>query len=134
MFRGVIAIVRDGNEWFVQDLGSHGGTVVNGNRISSRTAIKSGDQVRVGPVILAISIPSEATRKLAGVEIPVGSVFFQGKPTGLVPLGSNLVLGRGDDVDVFLSDPLVSPRHAMVEAHSGRWRLIDLQKCRGIVC
>ncbi len=41
-------IVHDGNRWVLRDLGSLNGTLVNGHRISSNTALDDTDQIQFG--------------------------------------------------------------------------------------
>jgi S1-C subfamily serine protease len=43
----------------IRDLGSRGGTFVNGERITRRTLIEPGDELRVGPAVFAV-VPMEA--------------------------------------------------------------------------
>jgi pSer/pThr/pTyr-binding forkhead associated (FHA) protein len=45
---------RDG--FFVQDLGSTNGTLVNGER-QKRGALRNGDQIQIGKLVLRVSLP-----------------------------------------------------------------------------
>jgi len=47
-----LVVERDGDGWAIRDLGSKNGTVVNGVRISGRAALKSGDRITAGHLIL----------------------------------------------------------------------------------
>jgi pSer/pThr/pTyr-binding forkhead associated (FHA) protein len=49
------AIVRAGDGWTVKDLGSRNGTHVNDVRIAEETALKVGDELRVGPLHFRIA-------------------------------------------------------------------------------
>jgi ABC-type multidrug transport system ATPase subunit len=124
-------ILRDGENWFVEDLGSQRGTVVNGNRISGRTPLKPGDQIQVGPVLLALGVAPEESSIAAELVNPIGSVLYKGKPAESISLDSDLIFGRSGDVDVLLSDPVVSRRHAMVESGPQGYRLLDLHSKSG---
>jgi pSer/pThr/pTyr-binding forkhead associated (FHA) protein len=43
--------------FFVQDLGSTNGTLVNGSR-SERQQLKDGDEIRMGRLVFAVSLPA----------------------------------------------------------------------------
>lgn len=124
-------ILLEGETWFIEDLGSQRGTAVNGNRISGRTALKPGDQIRVGPVTLAFGVGSEESSGAVELANPIGSVLYKGTPAAAIPLGSDLIFGRSDEVDVLLSDPVVSRRHAMIESGPKGYRLLDLHSKSG---
>jgi ABC-type multidrug transport system ATPase subunit/pSer/pThr/pTyr-binding forkhead associated (FHA) protein len=124
-------ILLESEIWFVEDLGSQRGTAVNGNRISGRTALKPGDQIQIGPVTLAFGVGSEESLGTTELANPIGSVLYKGTPTADIPLGSDLIFGRGEEVDVLLSDPVVSRRHAMIEVGPKGYRLLDLHSKSG---
>jgi sigma-B regulation protein RsbU (phosphoserine phosphatase) len=45
-------VTRDGDEWFVEDLGSGNGTFLNDHIISQRSTLANRDQIRLGSVVL----------------------------------------------------------------------------------
>jgi sigma-B regulation protein RsbU (phosphoserine phosphatase) len=47
-----LAFESEGPEWFLRDLGSKNGTILNGARIEGRNALKPGDRVMAGHLIL----------------------------------------------------------------------------------
>ena len=51
------AIACDGERFFVEDLGSTNGTLVNGDRCE-RTRIGSGDEIRMGRLQLRVKLPA----------------------------------------------------------------------------
>jgi len=55
--RAHAAIGCDGEGFFVQDLGSTNGTLVNGQR-RERTALASGDEIRIGRLHLRVRFPA----------------------------------------------------------------------------
>jgi ABC transport system ATP-binding/permease protein len=124
-------VLREGDSWFIEDLGSRRGTVVNGNRLSSRVALQPGDQIRVGPITLAFGVSSEEHSAIWGATHPVGAVRQNGVSVELIQLKANLVFGRGNEVDVDLDDPVVSRRHARIEAGPNGYRLLDLNSRTG---
>jgi ABC transport system ATP-binding/permease protein len=124
-------ILREGESWFVEDLGSRLGTAVNGNRISSRTTLRPGDRIHVGPVILAFGVGRKETPEIADIAQPIGAVLYKQEPTEFIPLNASLVFGRSDEIDVKLDDPAVSRRHAEIEAGPDGYRLRDLKSRAG---
>jgi len=102
-------ILREGETWFVEDLGSRRGTAVNGNRISVRTTLRPGDRIHVGPVILAFGVGRKETPAIGDIAQPIGAVFYKQEPTELIPLNTGLVFGRGDETDVKLCLLYTSP-------------------------
>jgi pSer/pThr/pTyr-binding forkhead associated (FHA) protein len=46
----------------LEDLGSHNGTRVNGERVADRRRLAAGDVIRIGPVKLVIDAGSDAAR------------------------------------------------------------------------
>ena len=124
-------ILREGESWFVEDLGSQRGTAVNGSRISGRTALRPGDQIQVGPVLLVLGASHEESSAVTELVNPLGSVMYKGKPAETISLRSDLIFGRSGEVDVFLSDPVVSRRHAMIESGPKGYRLLDLHSKSG---
>jgi pSer/pThr/pTyr-binding forkhead associated (FHA) protein len=56
----------DGMDAFVQDLGSTNGTLVNGNR-ENRKTLAHGDELRMGKLVLKVSLDAVAARGHASV-------------------------------------------------------------------
>ena len=124
-------IQREGETWFVEDLGSRRGTTVNGNRISGRTALRPGDKVQAGPVTFAFGASDKKAPATGEAANPIGAVLYKRAPAITIPLDASLVFGRGDEVDVDLDDPVISRRHAMIEAGPDGFRLVDLHSKSG---
>jgi serine phosphatase RsbU (regulator of sigma subunit)/pSer/pThr/pTyr-binding forkhead associated (FHA) protein len=47
-----MALVRTGNDWRVEDLGSKNGTLLNGRRLEAPTPFRSGDRITAGHLII----------------------------------------------------------------------------------
>jgi ABC transport system ATP-binding/permease protein len=122
---------REGDEWFIEDLGSRHGTVVNGSSLSSRMTLQLGDQIRLGPVILAFAVNDEEGLAVWNAEQPTPAVRYQGESVEIIPLKADLVFGRGDEVDIDLNDQSVSRRHAKIELRPDGFRLVDLRSKTG---
>ncbi len=58
MSRTHAALVYTEGEWFVEDLGSTNGTLLNGTR-TSRAPVRSGDEVQLGRLILRVLFKEE---------------------------------------------------------------------------
>ncbi len=56
-----LVIERDGDGWALLDLGSKNGTMLNGAKVTGRDALKSGDRITAGHLILVYD-----GRRLAG--------------------------------------------------------------------
>ncbi len=50
------------------------------------------------------------------------------------PAGEAILIGRGEDCDLQLSDPNVSKKHALISCHSDGWWLFDLNSRSGTSC
>ena len=48
---------REGNRWWLEDLGSTNGTFVNRRRLTGRGALRDGDEVRFGRVAMRFGAP-----------------------------------------------------------------------------
>jgi sigma-B regulation protein RsbU (phosphoserine phosphatase) len=55
-------VTREGNAYYVEDLGSGNGTFLNGKRLTGRTPLKAEDRIKLGPILLRFETGS-ATRK-----------------------------------------------------------------------
>jgi pSer/pThr/pTyr-binding forkhead associated (FHA) protein len=49
-------ITREGERWVVSDAGTPSGTLVNGQRISGPTPLRSGDRIQVGASVLSFDV------------------------------------------------------------------------------
>ena len=56
MSRAHAAIGYDGEQFFVQDLGSTNGTRVNGS-VEQKAQLKNGDEVQLGKLAMAVELP-----------------------------------------------------------------------------
>jgi ABC transport system ATP-binding/permease protein len=119
---------RKRGAWFVEDLGSRYGTVVNGDSVSGRKPLRSGDQILVGRVTLAFDLTGEEDSDVPELD---DVVLYKSEPVETIPVKTDLVFGRGDEVDVVLDDPVISRLHAKIEIRPDGCRLCDLQSRAG---
>ncbi len=110
--------------WWVADLGSRHGTLVNGERLGDTAKrLASGDAIEIGDRELRF-LGGETTR-MASREIPITqtqTVAFDGE---------RLRIGRDPQNDVVLPNPNVSRFHADLLATDGRIELRDLGSSNG---
>ncbi len=57
--RAHAAIGFDGEHFFVQDLGSTNGTLVNGAR-GHHIRVKDGDEIQIGKLVLRVTLPTKS--------------------------------------------------------------------------
>jgi two-component system NtrC family sensor kinase len=56
-------LTPDGNTWFLRDLKSHNGTMVNGVAIKDRIRLEPGDEIRVGATVFLFGDPVNLIKK-----------------------------------------------------------------------
>jgi pSer/pThr/pTyr-binding forkhead associated (FHA) protein len=56
-------IYREGRHWFVQDLDSTNGTILNGERVITAMNLRDGDNIKVGDVMFIFRDPDTTTRE-----------------------------------------------------------------------
>ena len=120
-------LTPDDGAWYIRDLKSQNGTYVNGQRISDRTRLRLGDQVRVGQSLLVFGAGQEPEDDVVRV---VGSRNVDAtieKTLPSVPLKESL--GSAMDDSVILSEP--EPRAAAAEHLRVIYRLTTLLSQRG---
>ncbi|HEY0981674.1 SpoIIE family protein phosphatase [Schlesneria sp.] len=67
-------VLKQDGEYIVEDMGSGNGTYVNGNKLVGPKAIKHGDRIKLGPVLLRFENPSGASvSPLTGSARPANS-------------------------------------------------------------
>jgi thioredoxin reductase (NADPH) len=118
------AISKAGDQFVATDLGSEGGTFINGERIFQGTALKPGDLIAVGTHVLE-------ARLLGGVAIASrgNTIFTTMSPLdgpqprfvldGRVIKAKKIVIGRAPSCDVVVDNPAVSREHCNVTWDNG---------------
>src|SRR3954471_411477 len=78
--------VEEGGRVVLHDLGSEGGTFVDGERIDGSRAIEGGEEIRIGDTVLTPSVadPAEEERERAehAGEEPENAPAVRGRPEG----------------------------------------------------
>jgi ABC-type multidrug transport system ATPase subunit/pSer/pThr/pTyr-binding forkhead associated (FHA) protein len=124
-------VIPEAEKWFIEDLGTQNGTAVNGVTISGRTRLSIGDQIRVGPVILAFGAAADPLITPQGAT-SAGAILLKGRPAEIIPLERKLILGRAGDATVQMNDPTVSRLHASIEKGAAGYQITDLDSRSGL--
>jgi pSer/pThr/pTyr-binding forkhead associated (FHA) protein len=137
-------IERQNGAFLLRDLGSYNGVLVNGQRISGESAVKEGDEIRVGDYTLHLEAekpaqvevptapPPEKARaaqraRLVVLTEPVAGAEF------VLPETGELRIGRAAELDVAIDHRSVSREHAKITCANGEVRIADLGSVNGLV-
>lgn len=128
-----------GDKYFLTDLKSSNGTLVNGVRVSTSELLHD-DQITVGKHVLQFVHPeSEQPSGISGLSheellsvVPVLEVH-KGKQQGKIFRleGAEISLGRSSDNQIRIHDWFVSKRHALLLRGSEGYSIRDLDSWRG---
>lgn len=123
--------------WTVEDGPSYNGTYVNGERVTERVALKSGDVIQLGDYRLELVdqqiavVPDTDNRRAR----PDRLVMVIGPMPGMeFPLtAERLMVGRAEEVPVSINHASVSRVHCeLVALGQSRWEVIDQGSANGI--
>jgi len=146
-----------GSDYAIVDLGSLNGTSVGGVQLVAHRPrlLKTGDSIAIagfrihfglGATVRPSSEPRDAPLRQAleilsrssGFEKPVPTLVVVSGPSRasrfeLPPSPANLILGRGDEVDIFIDDRDISRKHAEIVVESGGVFIRDLGSRNGLI-
>jgi pSer/pThr/pTyr-binding forkhead associated (FHA) protein len=138
-------LVRQPNEWRLQDLGSYNGCYVNGARVGDTQPLQHGDLIQLGDYRLTIEDETAAAGRTDGVLTLPGRpgmntqadrlVLMAGPGAGqeFVLNSDRMVLGRGEECDVSINHPSVSRVHAEIRRiGESRYEFVDLGSANGV--
>ena len=103
-------IIFDDGEYWIEDMGSANGTIINGTRIEQPTLLKKNNIIDISGFHLTYRTNTEDTQityALVGQRPPVDNQTF------ILPVGS-LQVGRSDDNAIVLNDNSMSRNHAVI--------------------
>lgn len=142
-------ITQQGEQYFIEDLGSSNGTYVNGQRIVSRVQLSGDVQVQLGQgVVMRFALPSSATVLMTPPQAEQGmatmlesSMDFPASsapptaPKLLVTVGNGpttehvltaemITFGRAANNGIVLNSPIVSRQHGQLRRSPAGYQLI----------
>ena len=127
-------IINKAGKFFLKDLGSQTGTLLNGESIT-RSLIAVGDILSIGKVNLEIVDPlsENSTKKSAYWSLIADSSWLSGQEFPLKAMsGGSLTIGRGADCDLVFPGTHLSRTHAVITLNSkGSLTLKDLSSANG---
>ena len=141
-------ITRNADNGFsVEDTASSSGTFINNIRISDRTAISDGDELRLGGLKLIFCMPRHSTpqkspEKSPKLDLTIVGHVDKSKPVDAAGTSAPstrhfsfkpcLLIGRSPECDVLLASPGISRFHAeLCRKEDGRITLRDLDSANG---
>ncbi len=117
---------RAADGWCIVDLGSTNGLLANGRRVQQQT-LRDGDAVSVLDQVWIQYRRSLGLLPADRPTPPPASLVRRIDPTAQ----PQITIGRSAENDIFLDDPRVSRRHALIERMGARFRLRDLRSDNG---
>jgi signal transduction histidine kinase len=120
-------LTPDDGAWYIRDLESQNGTYVNGVRITDRTRLRQGDQLRVGQTLFVFGSTETSGPDIVRLVGPakVDATIEKTRPSA-TPAG--LTLPGGNDDSVILAEP--EPRAAALDHLRVIYRLTTLLSSR----
>ncbi|HEX4069664.1 MAG TPA: FHA domain-containing protein, partial [Planctomycetaceae bacterium] len=92
-------VIREGNVFYVEDLGSGNGTYLNGKRIAGRTPLRSDDRLKLGPILLRFETGAPSRKRQMPAE-PALNVEIGGDDTATTIVESSEVSGGYGGLEV----------------------------------
>jgi pSer/pThr/pTyr-binding forkhead associated (FHA) protein len=118
--------------WWVEDLASSNGTLVNGNRILKPIPLAPGDVITVGDV--ALKFEGEPPAPQGPPDHLVARVVYQpgkGKPPIETLIRDRVTIGRKPDNTLQIDDKAVSGHHCELVNRQGAYLMRDLGSSNG---
>ena len=118
--------------WWVEDLGSSNGTLVNGNKIAKPMPLVSGDEITVGDVKLTFE--GEAPQLKGPPDHLIARIVYQGdksKPAVEALIRDRITIGRKPDNSLQIENKAISGNHCEIINKQGAYFLRDLGSSNG---
>jgi ABC-type multidrug transport system ATPase subunit len=117
-------ITRTGEEIVVENLSATRVTTLNGTPLTEPKALRTGDEIGIGPVFLRLEPDGVAMPTTSSTVPPpalptpgptVGQILVRGLPTERIIIDGTMTVGRDSACEVVLNDKSVSRRHATLQ-------------------
>lgn len=118
--------------WWVEDLHSSNGTLVNGNRIIKPTPLVPGDEITIGD--MKLKFEGEAAQPKGPPDHLVARIVFavdKGKAPVETLIRDRVTIGRKADNTLQIEDKAVSGNHCEIINRQGAYLLRDLGSSNG---
>jgi NADH:quinone reductase (non-electrogenic) len=126
-------IQRDGESYWLDDLGGPHGTLLNGTRIAQRTRLKTDDRIRIGGTEFTFREPEFYVLPQRATTPQMARLVRSSTGEALVINLDTISLGRGPQNHVVVADPAVSRRHALIEREGDTYWAEDLGSPNGVL-
>jgi ABC-type multidrug transport system ATPase subunit/pSer/pThr/pTyr-binding forkhead associated (FHA) protein len=152
-------LTREGDAYMLEDLGSSNGTYLNGERLTARHLLMSGDKIRFGKAVTltyfapieaqvtavrsAPAIPASVKQTMMGEEPKVGLEAVAPPQLSVAIAGGSsithtltrpvLTIGRVEENDIVIPSQIVSRQHARLERANGGYKLVVLAEAKNPV-
>lgn len=128
-------VIADNGTWLLVDSGSPQGIAVNERDDADFRPLQQGDRIRLGAEVwrfeLTDALVAEPSGGVAGYLCPENGPDA-GHALAIRLRHGQASIGRGESVQLRLSDPLVSRRHALVRSVGGGLELVDHGSVNGV--
>ncbi len=131
-------LARVDGAFAVEDLSSYNGIRVNGDIIEERHALRAGDRVSIGDYRLTLE-SDEPQSDDVPIDVdaptpPARLVMLNGPAPGadFAIRGDGVVIGRSEELDVWVNHRSISREHAQVQVEGGVATISDLESANGV--
>jgi ABC-type multidrug transport system ATPase subunit len=155
-------LTREGEGYFLEDLGSSNGTYINGERLLGRRLLNSGDQIDLGKaitikyqtpidiesqqtaVVSAPAVPDNVAQTMLEADVNIEDIKPAGPPKLLLTIAGgssqtynltsqSLTIGRGENNDIVVPSRIVSGQHARLERLGDNYQIVILPQAKNPV-
>ncbi len=120
-------VLKDG-KYFLEDLGSHNGTFINGKRIQGLQVLTDGDEISLSLIVILVFNQETAAKTVLDIHAkkktpsvstsipPILLITVAGQsPQEFTLIKDKITLGRAEDNDIVVPSLIVSRYHAALE-------------------